>query len=119
MGPAGIPFRWNAIITNFEPNELLCWKSEEGSVVDNAGRIRFERCGDNCTRIHVQMTYNPPAGALGHMIARLFAVDPMSSMNDDLIRLKSLFEKGKTHNHGELITAERMALRQSQTAGML
>jgi uncharacterized membrane protein len=42
------------------------------------------------------MTYLPPAGVVGHAVAQLFGVDPRQAMNDDLIRLKSLLEEGKT-----------------------
>jgi len=119
MGPAGIPFQWEAVITRDEPNELLCWKSAEGSVIESAGRIRFERCDDNCTRIHIQMTYNPPAGAIGHAIARLFAVDPKHCLDEDLIRLKSLFENGKTHVNSHIVTARELGIRDSQAVGAM
>jgi uncharacterized membrane protein len=42
------------------------------------------------------MEYLPPAGELGHAVAQLFGVDPRQAMNDDLLRLKSLLEQGKT-----------------------
>lgn len=105
-GPGGVPVHWDAEITRLEPDQIICWKSVENSTVCNAGRVRFEPAGDDLTRIHVQMTYNPPAGALGHSIAWLFAVDPRHAMDEDLIRLKSLLENGKTHCRGEYVTRE-------------
>ena len=66
------------------------------SQVKQAGFVRFDPSRDGGTHVGVQMEYLPPAGALGHAVAQLFGVDPRQAMNDDLIRLKSLLETGKT-----------------------
>jgi uncharacterized membrane protein len=58
--------------------------------------VRFEQIRDGSTRVTVQMSYVPPAGAVGHAVAQLFGVDPRQAMNEDLIRLKSLLEGGRT-----------------------
>jgi uncharacterized membrane protein len=42
------------------------------------------------------MAYLPPAGVVGHAVAQLFGVDPRQAMHEDLIRLKTLLEEGKT-----------------------
>ena len=52
--------------------------------------------GELVRPVSVQMEYLPPAGVLGHAVAQLFGVDPRQAMNDDLMRLKSLLETGKT-----------------------
>ena len=49
------------------------------------------------------MSYCPPAGILGHTVARLFGADPKSEIDDDMVRLKSLLEVGKTRAHGETV----------------
>lgn len=95
-GPAGVPVEWEAVVTDWVPHQLISWKSAEGSTVDMAGRVRFEPLEDGSTEIDVRMSYNPPAGAVGHAVAALFGVDPKRAMDDDLIRLKSLLEEGKT-----------------------
>jgi uncharacterized membrane protein len=41
------------------------------------------------------MSYNPPAGALGHVVAKLFGADPKSELDDDLMRLKRTIETGQ------------------------
>lgn len=107
-GPAGIPIQWEAVMTGNIPNELVAWKSVENSIVDNAGRIRFERTGDDRTRIHIQMSYNPPGGVIGHLVASIFGSDPKHAMNDDMIRFKSLIENGKTHANGRRVTREAL-----------
>ncbi len=94
-GPAGQPVEWDAVTTQLVPNELMAWKTMPGSAVEHAGLIRFERVDDG-TRLDVKMSYNPPGGTLGHTIARLFGADPKSELDEDLLRLKTYLETGKT-----------------------
>jgi len=94
-GPAGVPVEWDAVITERVPNRLLAWKTVEGSAVEHAGIIRFDPNADGSTRVDVKMSYNPPAGALGHGVAALFGSDPKREMDEDLMRMKTLIETGK------------------------
>jgi uncharacterized membrane protein len=100
-GPAGTSVEWDAIVTERVPNEVLAWRSVEESTVQTAGRVRFRPMPDGGTEIDVQMSYNPPAGALGHVVAFLFGTDPKHAMDEDMVRLKSLLEEGKTRANGE------------------
>lgn len=93
-GPAGTTVEWDSEVTRSEPGELLAWATLPGQAVEHAGIVRFQRDGGG-TRIHVQMTYNPPAGAVGHVAASLFGADPATELDEDLMRLKSWFETGK------------------------
>jgi uncharacterized membrane protein len=93
-GPAGLLVQWDAAITDLEFNKLLAWKSLPGAMVDQRGITQFSSNPDGSTRIDVKMNYNPPAGALGHLIAELFGVDPKHEMDDDLMRMKSFIETG-------------------------
>ncbi|MEX2264258.1 MAG: SRPBCC family protein [Bryobacteraceae bacterium] len=102
-GPSGVSAQWTAEITERVPNQVLAWKSVPGSRVANAGIIRFES-KDGGTRLDIRISYNPPAGALGHAVASLFGKDPKHAMDEDLVRLKSLLEVGKTTAHGEKVT---------------
>lgn len=96
VGPGGVPVEWDAEITEWRPHELIAWKSVEGSSVGNAGVVRFRRLSDAGTEIDVRLSYAPPAGALGHAVASLFGRDPKGALDEDLVRLKSLLEEGKT-----------------------
>ena len=107
-GPAGIVFEWDAVITRIEPGRVLAWKSVEGSMVENAGIIRFQQVGKGRTRLDIRLSYNPPAGAIGHAFARLLGADPKKQMDDDLLRLKSLLEQGKATGH-ETVRREELA----------
>jgi uncharacterized membrane protein len=93
-GPAGVPVSWDAELTAFEPFERLAWRSLPGSAVDNAGTVSF-RPTDTGTQVEIQLSYNPPGGPLGHLVARLFGADPESRMDDDLRRMKAFLETGE------------------------
>jgi uncharacterized membrane protein len=92
-GPAGASVEWDAETTACVPNELLAWRTARGATVAHAGSIRFERANSG-TRLTIRMTYNPPAGALGHVVAKLFRADPKTELDEDLMRLKSFLETG-------------------------
>jgi uncharacterized membrane protein len=93
-GPAGRTISWEAVTTRLEPNRLIAWRTLPGSAVDHAGLLRFESTPGG-TRVFVTMSYTPPAGALGHAVARLFGADPKSELNDDLMRMKVFLETGR------------------------
>jgi uncharacterized membrane protein len=75
---------------------LIAWETLPDSEVHSAGFVRFDENRDGSTRVTVQMSYVPPVGVLGHAVAQLLGVDPRQAMHEDLIRLKSLLEEGKT-----------------------
>ena len=93
-GPAGAPVEFDSIITIDKPNRRLAWKTVPGSAIQHAGMVGFRSNADRSTRVHVRLTYNPVAGALGHIIAKLLGVDPKKQMDDDLLRLKGFIESG-------------------------
>ena len=95
LGPAGTAVEWDAVTTEWVPNETIAWRSVEGSTVENNGRVRFRPDERGGTRIEIRISYNPPGGAVGHTVASLFGVDPARAMDEDMVRLKSLLEEGK------------------------
>jgi uncharacterized membrane protein len=107
-GPGGVSLPWDAEITQLERNRTLAWKSLPGSLVRSAGRVRFEEDSMGGTRVTIQMSYCPPAGIFGHMAASLFGSDPKSKIDDDMVRLKSLLEIGKTRAHGHTVWVEQV-----------
>jgi uncharacterized membrane protein len=108
-GPAGVPVEWDAIVTDWVPNKFIGWTSVEGSTIDTTGQVRFQPVSENETRIDVRLSYSPPAGATGHAVASLLGADPKHAMDDDLVRLKSLIEEGKTRANGEPVHLEEVA----------
>jgi uncharacterized membrane protein len=95
-GPAGVPVEFQSRVVQDIPNESIAWETLPDSQVHSTGFVRFDENRDGSTRVTIQMTYLPPAGVVGHAVAQLFGVDPRQAMNDDLIRLKTLLEEGKT-----------------------
>lgn len=93
-GPAGKPVEWESELLNVSENQEMTWRSVEGSQVHHTGRVRFDTIGE-ATRVHVQLRYYPPAGIIGHVVAKAFGVDPQSELNDDLARMKTAVETGK------------------------
>lgn len=96
-GPGGIPIHWDGAITRTVPNTLVEWKSLPGSTVGNLGFVRVDPNYDASTRVLVRMFYRPPAGILGRFLAELLGVDPKRVLEQDLKRLKMLFEKEEAY----------------------
>jgi len=90
-GPAGMRVAWDARIINEVDNQLIAWQSLEGSTVATAGSVHFDET-EHGTRVRVKLQYDPPAGKLGAMIARLFGEDPAHAVREDLRRFKQLLD---------------------------
>jgi uncharacterized membrane protein len=100
-GPAGKRVQWEAETTEDRPNELIAWRSIEGSTVENSGSVRFDAApADRGTLVRVELTYRPPAGVVGATIAKLLGEEPELQLEEDLRRLKQVMETG------EIITTE-------------
>jgi uncharacterized membrane protein len=114
-GPAGLEFGWDGTIVEARTNELLVWKSVSGSLVGNEGMVRFDPNYDGTTRLHVRMSYYPPAGLLGHLIAEIFGADPRRVLDEDLGRLRAILEHGKGKVHGKPVTAADLGVKTAAT----
>ena len=95
-GPAGIDAEWDADIINEIPNELIGWRSVDGSRVDNSGSVHFEATPNRGTEVKVMLRYDPPGGLAGAALAKVFGEDPARQVREDLRRLKQLVETGET-----------------------
>jgi len=93
-GPAGINVSWDARVTDYQPDVLLAWQSLPDATVDNSGRIDFIPNASNGTLVRISFNYTPPAGKVGHMVAKVFASDAQTEMREDLGRVKSFLETG-------------------------
>jgi uncharacterized membrane protein len=107
-GPAGITFEWDGIVTQMLPGEHLAWRSSEGAGVHNRGDVRFEPLADGSTRMTLRLAYMPPFGDVGHAFARLLGSDPKHELDEDLVRFKSLIERGKASGRYGVVTRERL-----------
>jgi uncharacterized membrane protein len=94
--PAGSSVEWDAEIIEDQPNERISWRSNQAAEVPNTGTVRFRVApGNRGTEIHVTLRYDPPAGRLGALVAKLFGEDPSQQVKGDLRRLKQVLETGE------------------------
>jgi uncharacterized membrane protein len=94
--PAGHHVEWDSVVTEDEPGRLLAWQTGTDAEVKNHGRVEFRDApGGRGCEIHATIVYEPPAGALGTMIATLFQKEPGQQAKRDLRRLKMLLETGE------------------------
>src|ERR687898_2817118 len=92
-GPGGTSVEWNAEIINEVPNQVIGWRSIEGSEVVSAGSVNFDEAGaGRGTRVRVRLQYSPPGGKVGAAIAKLFGRDPATEIREDLRRFKQIVE---------------------------
>jgi uncharacterized membrane protein len=90
--PAGTSVQFTSRVVDDIPGRLIAWESEDASV-PNRGRVDFESApSGGGTIVRVTMSYDPPAGAAGKMVAKLFQREPSIQAKEDLARLKSLLE---------------------------
>jgi uncharacterized membrane protein len=94
-GPGGTRVEWDAEVHHEIPNELIAWRSLEGSEVANAGSVHFHPTETGDTEVRVVLRYDPPAGKLGAAVARLFGEDPARQVAEDLRRFKQVVEAGE------------------------
>jgi uncharacterized membrane protein len=86
---------WEAEIIEERKNEMISWRSVEGSTVGTAGSVHFRPApADRGTEVRVVLSYNPPAGRAGHTLAWLAGRDPATQVREDLRNFKRLMETG-------------------------
>lgn len=94
--PAGTTVAWDAKITEERDGELIAWRSLDGAQIPNTGEVRFvEAPAGRGTEVHVQLSYDPPAGAVGAAFAKLFGEEPDQQVREDLRRFKRVMETGE------------------------
>lgn len=94
--PAGKTVEWTATITEERDGEFIAWASEDGADVPNSGRIDFRDAqGDRGTIVTATILYDPPAGLIGKVIAKMFQREPAIQARRDLRRFKQLMETGE------------------------
>jgi uncharacterized membrane protein len=94
-GPANSLIEWTAEIVAERDNEIIAWRSIEGSEVQVDGSVEFRTAGNRGTIVDATIQYRPLAGVLGSRVARSFGKDPAFLMEQDLRRFKALIEAGE------------------------
>ena len=108
-GPLGSHVEWDAETHTDRPNELISWRSLEGSNVDTAGSVHFTRePNGGGTQVRVVLKYNPPGEKLGAAFAKLLGESPEQEVEADLQHFKQQVEAG------EEMTAQPLPLQGSE-----
>jgi uncharacterized membrane protein len=95
-GPAGMTLKWEAEISEDQHHRLIAWKTLQGSDVDHRGSVTFRHApGGRGTIVHVMLAYDPPAGRLGAVAARILGQSPEKQLRMDLLRFKQWMETGE------------------------
>lgn len=93
--PAGRTVEWDAVVTEEADGSFIAWASEEGADVPNSGRVDFRDAGARGTVVTATILYDPPAGVVGKIIAKMFQREPAIQARRDLRRFKQLMETGE------------------------
>ena len=93
--PAGRTVEWDAVVTEEVQDRAIAWTSEPGAEIENSGRIEFADAGARGTVVTATIVYDPPAGVIGKLIAKMFQREPAIQARRDLRRFKQLMETGE------------------------
>ena len=93
--PAGQTVEIETEIVTDRPDELIAWRSVEGSDVDAQGRVAFRDAGARGTVVEAIIAYKPPGGVVGKTVAKLFQREPNIQTRQELKRFKQLMETGE------------------------
>jgi len=94
--PAGRTVEWDAEIIRDIPNEMISWRTVGDPDVISAGSVHFSaQPGNRGTIVRTRLQYEPPAGKLGAIVARMFGQEPSQQIREDLRHFKQLMEAGE------------------------
>ncbi|MDQ3247288.1 MAG: SRPBCC family protein [Pseudomonadota bacterium] len=94
--PAGTGVELVTRITEDRAGEAIAWESEPESDITTQGRVEFTDAGPGRgTMVRLTMHYDPPGGAAGRLIAKIFQREPNMQARRDLRRFKQLMETGE------------------------
>jgi uncharacterized membrane protein len=94
--PAGQTVELVTEMTHDVPAQRIAWRSVEGSQITTAGEAMFSDAPPGRgTIVQLVMTYAPPGGTVGKLVAKLFQREPAIQARRDLRRFKQLLETGE------------------------
>jgi uncharacterized membrane protein len=107
-GPAGRTVDFEVEITRDQPNRLIAWRTRPHDGFEHSGTVRFSPTATGATRLQIEVAYSVPGGKLGNLVAKWFRVDPKTALDEDLLRFKSILERGKTSAHKRQVNREEL-----------
>ncbi|MBK0379448.1 SRPBCC family protein [Mucilaginibacter segetis] len=117
--PLGVPgVSWEAEIVHDEPGYMIGWSSLPDSLIDNAGKVRFQDSPDGeGTLMDVVISYRPPAGGIGGGIAHVLNPVFKNMVDNDIRNFKQYMDIDAGSNSLEepvSITIEETIIEQHQ-----
>jgi uncharacterized membrane protein len=92
-GPLGKKLEWDAAMDGNAQDRMVSWHTVSDPDVGVQGAVTFEEVSPTVTRVTSTMQYEPPAGALGELVAQIFS-NPQAMVKQDLENFKRLIESG-------------------------
>ncbi|HEV7346475.1 MAG TPA: SRPBCC family protein [Devosia sp.] len=94
--PAGQQVTMETELAGVVENETIGWHSVGGSQIRTAGMVTFtDAPAGRGTVVSAQIAYEPPAGDIGRLVAKLFMAEPNIQARHELKRFKMLMETGE------------------------
>lgn len=95
-GPLGRNIDLETEIIEERQDEMLAWRSVEGSEIEAEGKVMFRDApAGRGTVVEAIIAYKPPAGEVGRWIAKSFGREPNVQGRRELKRFKMLMETGE------------------------
>lgn len=94
-GPAGGEYRWRTDVEETDTSAVR-WSTLDGADVANAGSLTFQNApGDRGTELHLNVRFDPPGGAIGQVVGKLFHIVPYEIVLKALYRFRALALTGE------------------------
>ena len=92
--PTGVgKVSWDAEIVRDEPGYSIGWSSLPDSLIDNAGKVRFQDSPDGYgTLVDIVISYRPPAGGFGGGIAHILNPVFKNMVDNDVRNFKQYMD---------------------------
>ena len=117
-GPTGTA-EWDSEITEDEPGRRISWASLPDASVDNAGTVEFKPAPEGRgTEVRALISFKPPMGGAGRMVAGWMQKDPHIQAKRDLRRFKQLIEDGRGRNLASQSRQTRFLIRRPQACAL-
>jgi uncharacterized membrane protein len=110
-GSDGMAVEWDAILTTYEPNARIGWRSLPGAPVSNVGIVRFMPDAEGGTRVEVFVSYAPPLGSS----VGLFGTGAIGQLDDALLQMKA-FVEGRADAGQDLSSTEPSRTSRTESA---
>jgi len=94
--PGDIKSEFDVEVYTDVPNEVISWRSLEGSEIQNAGSVRFQPAPpERGNEVQLTVEFVPPAGKIGQALAKLLGDVPAQYIAKYLYQFKQKMEAGE------------------------